>query len=168
MVGRVMLVADLRAAALPAPVPGDLPRAVGRVDDGDDQFLPGPADPDPVVDVLVRHRVTHPVDADGAVPTHPAGLPERDRDRLLGQHMQPGPFLGEHLHRCAAGHPVRPAVHLLAEHPAQAWSSSANVAYCSSRFASVGTRSALAIRTVASAPPLVCGSAGTQVRIVIP
>ena len=33
--------------------------------------------------------------------------------------------------------------------------------------ASVGTRSALAIRTVASAPPLLCGSAGTQVRIVI-
>jgi hypothetical protein len=35
-----------------------------------------------------------------------------------------------------------------------ACSSSANVAYCSSKLASVGTRSALAIRTVASTPPL--------------
>lgn len=36
------------------------------------------------------------------------------------------------------------------------------------QFASVGTRSALAMRTVASEPPLDCGSAGTQVRIVMP
>ena len=50
----------------------------------------------------------------------------------------------------------------------QAASSSANVRYSASRFASVGTRSALAIRTVASDPPLDCGSAGTQVRMVIP
>jgi hypothetical protein len=35
MIGRVMLVADLRAAPLPARVTGDLPRAGGRVDDGD-------------------------------------------------------------------------------------------------------------------------------------
>jgi len=49
-----------------------------------------------------------------------------------------------------------------------ACSSSANVAYCSSRLASVGTRSAWAIRTVASTPPLDCRSAGTQVRFVIP
>jgi hypothetical protein len=50
-------------------------------------------------------------------------------------------------------------------HAVSSWE---NVRYSCSRFAAVGTRSAFAIRTVASDPPLDCGSAGTHVRIVIP
>lgn len=41
--------------------------------------------------------------------------------------------------------------------------SSSKEAYSSSRFASVGTRSAFATRTVASVPPLDAGSAGRHV-----
>ena len=69
--------------------------------------------------MLVRHRVTHPVHADGGVPADPAGLPERHRDRLLGQHVQPAVFLGEQVDRCPAGDPVRPPVHLSAERGAR-------------------------------------------------
>jgi len=47
-------------------------------------------------------------------------------------------------------------------------SNSANVAYSARRFASVGTRSALAIFTVDSDPPLEAGSAGTHVVTVTP
>ena len=54
------------------------------------------------------------------------------------------------------------------QNASQAASSSAKSAYPPRRLCSVGTRSALAIRTVASEPPLVYGSAGTQVAIVSP
>jgi hypothetical protein len=54
------------------------------------------------------------------------------------------------------------------QNAAHAFCRSSKVAYCSSRFASVGTRSAFAMRTDASVPPFDWGSAGTQVRIVIP
>ena len=47
-------------------------------------------------------------------------------------------------------------------------SSAAKLAYSSSKFASVGTRSALAIFTVDSDPPLDAGSYGTQVATVSP
>lgn len=50
----------------------------------------------------------------------------------------------------------------------QAASSTAKLRYSSSRLTSLGTRSALAMRTVASEPPLVSGSAGRQVRMVVP
>lgn len=50
----------------------------------------------------------------------------------------------------------------------QAASSWPIVLYWGSRFAEVGTRSAFAMRTVASLPPFVSGSAGRQVRIVMP
>jgi len=43
---------------------------------------------------------------------------------------------------------------------------SANVWYSGSRFASVGTRSALLTRTAASLPPFDAGSAGRQVCTV--
>jgi hypothetical protein len=50
----------------------------------------------------------------------------------------------------------------------QAASSAAKLAYSSRRFASVGTRSAFAIFTVDSEPPLEAGSYGTQVATVSP
>jgi hypothetical protein len=50
----------------------------------------------------------------------------------------------------------------------QAASSAAKSSYAPRRLWSVGTRSALAIRTVASEPPLLCGSAGTHVATVSP
>ena len=54
------------------------------------------------------------------------------------------------------------------QNAAQAASSSAKLAYSGSRFASVGTRSALAIFTVDSDPPLDAGSYGTHVATVRP
>ncbi len=47
-------------------------------------------------------------------------------------------------------------------------SSCANEPYCGNRLVSFGTRSALAIFTDDSDPPLLAGSAGTQVWIVTP
>ncbi len=55
-----------------------------------------------------------------------------------------------------------------AQNPSHARASSAKLPYASSRFASAGTRSALATRTVASDPPFDSGSYGTQVCTVIP
>jgi hypothetical protein len=52
------------------------------------------------------------------------------------------------------------------QNASHARSNSANEAYSSSRFASVGTRSAFAIFTVLSLPPLLAGSAGSQVCTV--
>lgn len=50
----------------------------------------------------------------------------------------------------------------------QASNNSAHDEYSSRRFVSVGTRSALAIRTVASDPPFDSGSAGTHVATDTP
>ena len=54
------------------------------------------------------------------------------------------------------------------QNSAQAASSSPKLPYSSRRFAAVGTRSALAIFTVASVPPLDSGSNGRQVCTVQP
>ena len=51
---------------------------------------------------------------------------------------------------------------------AQAASNSAKLPYSPRRFASVGTRSAFATRTVASDPPLEAGSAGMHVAMLRP
>jgi hypothetical protein len=55
-----------------------------------------------------------------------------------------------------------------AQNNSHAASNSAKLAYCSRRLASVGTRSAFAIFTVFSLPPLLAGSAGSQVCTVTP
>ena len=54
------------------------------------------------------------------------------------------------------------------QNASHAASSSANEPYCCSRLVSLGTRSALAIFTLDSDPPLDAGSAGTQVWMVTP
>ncbi len=54
------------------------------------------------------------------------------------------------------------------QNASQGLTSSANDEYAGSRFASVGTRSASAMRTVASEPPLDSGSATTQVATLSP
>ena len=51
-----------------------------------------------------------------------------------------------------------------AHHASHSRASSANEVYSGRRFAPMGTRSAFAIRTEASAPPLDSGSYGTHVR----
>ena len=106
----VVLVSDLRAATLPAPMAGDLPRPVS-LDHRHHELVTGPPDPDAVIDVPVRDRVAHPLDTDRGVPPDPAGLPKSDRHRMLGQHVQPCLFLGQHLHRWAARRAVDSGVH---------------------------------------------------------
>ncbi len=56
----------------------------------------------------------------------------------------------------------------VAQNATQAAARSAKLAYAPSRFASVGTRSALATLTVLSLPPLLSGSKGTQALTSIP
>ena len=97
----------------------------------------------------------------------PAGQPEHDRVRLVGHPVQPGPFLGQHLHRRPAGHPMHPAVHLRHELLARLLELGKR-AVPARRLVSVGTRSALLIFTDASTPPLEAGSAGSQVNTVTP
>jgi hypothetical protein len=113
---RVVLVGQHGVAALPTPVPGDLPWPV-LVDHDHDDLVAGVADPHPLdrLDQLVGDRVAHPAEGDGAVPADRAGLPERHRDRLGRQRVQPGAFLGKQLGWRPAGHPVRPGVDQLAE-----------------------------------------------------
>ena len=53
-------------------------------------------------------------------------------------------------------------------HCTQASTRSMKLPYAGSRFASVGTRSALATLTVCSTPPLDCGSNGSHVWTVQP
>lgn len=55
---------------------------------------------------------------------------------------------------------------ICSQNEAQAASSAANDSYSSSRFAPVGTRSALASFTVLSLPPLLAGSAGRHVLML--
>ena len=93
MLGRVVLVSDLQAATPPAPMSGDLARPVS-LDHRHHELVTGPPDPDAVIDVQVRDRVAHPLDTDRGVPPDPAGLPESDRHRMLGQHVQPWTALG--------------------------------------------------------------------------
>ncbi len=99
---------------------------------------------------------------------HRPGHPERDRVRDRRDRVQPGPFLGQHLHRGPAGDPVHPGVDLLTERLAGRLQLGERARTAGSRFVSVGTRSALAIFTVDSDPPLDAGSAGTQVWTVTP
>ncbi|BBZ21560.1 hypothetical protein MGAD_58950 [Mycolicibacterium gadium] len=161
-----MLVADLRSPALPTGVAGDLDRAaVG--DDGDHQLLATPAHPDPLINMVVRHRITHPLNADRGVPPHPTGQPKRQGHRLGGQHMQPREFLDQQLGRHPTGGTMRAGIDLLAEVPARLLEfseSGVGVQQISLGGHQIGLGDAhRGLRTT-----LVCGSAGTQVRIVIP
>jgi tetrahydromethanopterin S-methyltransferase subunit E len=54
------------------------------------------------------------------------------------------------------------------QNSAQALSSAAKLPYSARRFVSVGTKSALAILTAFSLPPLLAGSAGTHVAMLSP
>ena len=166
VVGRVMLVAELRAAPLAAEVTGDLPRAV-PVDDGDDQFLPGPARPYPLVHVLVRHRVTHPGDADGRIPPTRRVCPNATVTGCSGSALAAPVLRASSSDRCPAGDPVR-RVFTWAQNAAHAACSSPNVAYLLEQVRLRGHQVGLGDPHQDSVPPLVCGSAGTHVRMVIP
>ena len=79
----------------------------------------------------------------GVFGRHPPGQPEHDRVRLVGHPVQPDPFLGQHLDRRPAGHPMHPAVHLRHELLARRLQLGER-AVLARRLVSVGTRSALA------------------------
>ena len=107
-----VVVVDPRGAGRGPPMPGDLDRALVAVVDDDDLLVgAGAVGPDP-------HLLTEQVLRDGVlavleghhrrVRRHPAGQPEHDRVRLVRHPVQPDPFLGEHLDRRPAGHPVHP------------------------------------------------------------
>ena len=163
---RVVRVVDPRAARRGHQVPGHLGRA-GRPGMGDHDLLAVTAHPHRLPGQLVRHRVLAALKGHQRQGVDLAGHPERRGERRGRDRVQPGPLLGQHLRRGTAGDPVRPGVDLPAEH-LHAASSSAKLAYSGSRFASVGTRSAFAIFTVDSDPPLEAGSYGTHVATVSP
>jgi hypothetical protein len=97
------------------PMAGDLDRPLPADVDHHDLLAVG-AHPHHLPRKGVRHRVGPRLELDhrGGLPDH-TGLAERRRERVGGQRVQPGLLLTKRLHRCAAGHPVRPGVDLLAE-----------------------------------------------------
>lgn len=80
--------------------------------------------------------------------------------------IQPGPLLDEHLCWNGAGLAVDAGVDVLAERPGRFLQRGEGTVVLAR--VREGTRSRLAMRTVDSAPPLDCGSAGMQVRTVVP
>ena len=110
-----MRVVDARAARRGHQVPGDLGRA-GRPGVDDHHLLTVAADPDGLPGELVRHRVLAALERHQRQRVHLAGHPQRRGERRRRDRVQPGPLLGQHLRRGAAGDPVRPGVDLLAEH----------------------------------------------------
>lgn len=147
-------------------VAGDLDRPVSAdVHDRDLRVRAGPVEAGEHFgsEQMCRHGVLGIFKRDHrCVLRHPAPHPVRDRMRTIRDAVQAGGLLGEHVDRTAAGAAVLARVDLVHERRAGA-SSAANEAYSSRRFVSLGTRSALAIFTDNSTPPIDAGSAGWHV-----
>ena len=117
-------------------VAGDLDRA-GIADVHDHDLLAVAAHPHRLPGQGVRHRVLAVLERDHRrVRRHRAGHPERGGVGMLGQRVQPGAFLGQHLRRDTAGHPVHPGVDLLAELGARRLAARRSCRSRASRFAS--------------------------------
>jgi len=113
MVG-IVLIDDARLARSRQPVAGDLGQALGT-SGHDDQLLARHPAPHLVSDVALGRGVAHRAPADRLVVAHQAGLAQRRGVGLGGQHVQPGPLLGQHLRRRPVRLGVGPDVDPLAE-----------------------------------------------------
>ncbi len=167
LAGRVVGIVQDRAARLAAVAAGGLTGRSVFVDGGDDQLVAVETGPGPGVDQLVRNGAADRFDADRRFPGDPPGGGEGRGERPARQRVKTLPFLSELLGLACSGPPGSAGVDLLAEGPA-AVSRSPKLLQSSRRFTSLATRSAFAIFTVDSEPPLVSGSAGTQVRMAVP
>ena len=114
-----------------------------------------------------RGGVAHRPEPDRLIVADQPLLAQRQRIRLARQRVQALPLGGQPHLRGGSGLAMDPGVDPVAERPAGLLELS-EAAIGRQRFAPDGTRSALAILTVASSPPLDSGSDGTHVSTVQP
>ena len=100
-----MRIGDPRGSRRGLPVAGDLDRT-GITDMHHHDLLPVAARPYRLPAQGVRHRVLAVLERDHrGISRHRTGLPERGGVGVLGQRVQPGAFLDQHLRGDAPGHP---------------------------------------------------------------
>jgi hypothetical protein len=100
-------------------VAGDLD-GTGGAEMGDHDLVSVPADPHHLAGQMGWHGIHRPLPLDRRlVDPDGAGQSERGGVGMLGQRVQAGGFVGEHLDRGPPGHPVHPSVDRLAERHAR-------------------------------------------------
>ena len=140
----------------------------GLTDVHDDDLLIFPGamrtDPDRLPQQGPGHRVLPALEGHHRrLRRHGPGHPERDRVRHRWQRVQAGLLLGEHVRGHPAGHPVHPAVDLPAERLAGRLQGGEEGVLAEQVRVLRDKDPALASFTVDSEPPLLAGSAGSQV-----
>ncbi len=110
--GRIVLIADRRAARCGQRVAGDLRRPAVGVHVDHDQLLTIDPRPDALVDQLVRHRVAGAPDRDHRLPVHLPRLPETHGVRHPRETVQPLVLSRQADHRRLLRRAVRPGVHI--------------------------------------------------------